>query len=152
VKYLLDTNVVSELRKGSRGDPGVSAWFAHVSSEDLYLSVLTLGEIRKGIESIRRRDPAAAEALTAWFEELAATWTERCLPIDRAIAEQWGHLNVPDLLPVLDGLLAATAMVHGLTLVTRNVKDVERTGVGCLNPFSGEPLAGPVRGRPTPRP
>ena len=136
MSYLLDTNVISELRKGRRCNPGVAAWFASVAPEDLYLSVLTLGEIRKGIENIRRRDPAAAEALDNWFHTLEASLSDNLLPVDRDIAEQWGRFNVPDPLPMLDSLLAATASVHGMTLVTRNLKDVERTGVECLNPFS----------------
>jgi len=136
LSYLIDTNVVSELRKGRRCDPGVASWFAEVSSDEIYLSALTLGEIRKGIENIRRRDVPAAEALDAWFRELEESYSDRILTVDQAIAEQWGRFNVPDPLPVLDSLLAATASVHGLTLVTRNLHDVERTGVDCLNPFS----------------
>lgn len=135
MSYLVDTNVISELRKGQRCNPGVASWFAQVSSTEIYLSALTIGEIRKGIESIRRRDASAAEALDSWLGALLATYSERILPVDEAIAEQWGHFNVPDPLPVLDSYLAATATVHGMTLVTRNVKDVERTGVDCLNPF-----------------
>lgn len=137
MSYLVDTNVISELRKGRRCNPGVSSWFGDVSSAEIYLSALTIGEIRKGIESIRRRDGQTAEALEAWLGELVAIHSDRILPVDANIAEQWGRFNVPDPLPVLDSLLAATASVHGLTLVTRNVKDVERTGVDCLNPFSG---------------
>ena len=136
MSYLVDTNVVSELRKGLRCNPGVASWFAGVSSEEIYLSVLTIGEIRKGIENIRRRDERTAEALEAWLGEVLAAHSDRILPVDEGIADQWGRYNVPDPLPVLDSLLAATASVHGLTLVTRNVKHVERTGVDCLNPFS----------------
>jgi toxin FitB len=136
LSYLVDTNVVSELRRGRRCDPGVAAFFSEVSAADLYLSALTVGEIRKGIENIRRRDKRTAELLEAWLGELVATFSDRILPIDEGIAEQWGRFNVPDPLPVVDSLLAATASVHGLTLVTRNVKDVGRTGVACLNPFS----------------
>ena len=136
MSYLVDTNVISELRKGRRCDPGVASWFAQVTSEDIYLSVLTLGEIRKGIENIRRRDAPAAEALEDWFRELEDSHVDRFLPVEQTTAEQWGRFNVPDPLPVMDGLLAATAKVHGLTLVTRNIKDVKRTGVVCLNPFS----------------
>jgi predicted nucleic acid-binding protein len=136
VSYLVDTNVISEIRKGPRCNPGVASWIAEVPSSDIYLSVLTLGEIRKGIENIRRRDKAAAEALEGWFQELADSLSDHILPVDQAIAEQWGRFNVPDPLPMLDSFLAATASVYGLTLVTRNLKDVERTGVHCLNPFS----------------
>jgi len=129
--------VVSELRKSRRCDPGVAAWFARTASEELFLSVVTLGEIRKGIENIRRRDPRSAEALENWFADVVAAHSDRCLPMDEAVAEEWGRLEAAGPLPVLDGLLAATARVHGLTLVTRNLKDVERTGVDCMNPFSG---------------
>lgn len=131
--------MVSELRKGLRCDPRVAAWFRRVPADEIYFSVLTVGEVRKGIESIRRRDIPAAENLEAWLDELVTNYGDRLLPIDQGIAEQWGHLNVPDPLPVIDGLLAATAMVHGLILVTRNLKDVERTGVDCLDPFSTPP-------------
>lgn len=136
MSYLVDTNVISELRKGQRCDPGVTSWFAGVSSEEIYLSALTVGEIRKGIENIRRRDERTAEVLEAWLAELVAIYSDRILSVDEGIAEQWGRYNVPDPQPVLDSLLAATASIHGLTLVTRNVKHVERTGVDCLNPFS----------------
>jgi predicted nucleic acid-binding protein len=135
LSYLIDTNVISELRKGGRCDPGVASWFAEVPSEDLFLSVLTLGEIRKGIEKIRRRDEATARALDGWFRSLEMSFSDHILPVDQAVAERWGFFNTPDPLPVLDSLLAATASVHGLTLVTRNLKDVKRTGVDCLNPF-----------------
>jgi len=136
VSFLVDTTVISELRKGRRCDPGVAAWFSDSSTEELFLSVLTLGELRKGIENIRRRDPPSATALESWLAEVIGAYSDRVLPVDRAIAEEWGRLNVPDPLPVVDGLLAATASVHRLTLVTRNVKDVERTGVASVNPFA----------------
>lgn len=136
MSYLLDTNVISELRKGQRCNPGVASWFAEVSSGEVYLSALTVGEIRKGIENLRRRDEPRAEALDAWLRKLQEVYSDRILPIDEAIADQWGRFNVPETLPVLDSLLAATARVHGLTLVTRNLKDVKRTGVDCLNPFN----------------
>jgi predicted nucleic acid-binding protein len=131
--------VISELRKGERANPGVRSWFATLAEEDVYLSVLTLGEIRKGVESVRRRDPAAGGALESWLGRVSEAHRDHVLPIDRSIAEEWGRLNVPDPLPVIDGLLAATARVTGLTLVTRNVADVERTGVDLLDPFSTPP-------------
>jgi toxin FitB len=135
LSFLLDTNVVSELRKASRCDPSVARWFSGVSDEEVFLSVLTIGEIRKGIELIRRRDPDSAEALDRWLRDLVDENAERILAIDLRIAEEWGRMNVPDPLPVIDGLLAATARIYGLTLVTRNVKDVARTGIPCLDPF-----------------
>jgi predicted nucleic acid-binding protein len=135
VKFLLDTNVIAELRKGARANLHVRAWFESLDSDAIMLSVLTIGEIRRGIENVRRRDPATAKALERWLRRLVAEHRERILPIDLPVAEEWGRLNVPDPLPVVDALLAATAKVHGLTFVTRNVKDVARTGVELMNPF-----------------
>jgi predicted nucleic acid-binding protein len=137
LSYLLDTNIISELRKGDRADSKVTAWFAELADEEIFLSVLTIGEIRRGIESVRRRDPDSAAALDRWLALLGEAHGDRILPIDRVIAEEWGRMNVLDPLPVIDGLLAATAQVLGLTLVTRNVSDVEATGVELLNPFAG---------------
>ena len=137
MSYLLDTNVISELRKGERADPNVAAWFVGIADEEVFLSVLTIGEIRRGIESVRRRDPDSAAALDRWLNLMSETHGDRILPIDRAIAEEWGRMNTPDPLPVVDGLLAATARVLGLTLVTRNVADVAGTEVQLLNPFAG---------------
>ncbi len=134
MSYLLDTNVLSELRK-PRGDANVRAWFDGVRSDELYLSVLTLGEVRQGIERLKRRDEAQAAVLGRWLEGLAASYQKRLLPVDLGVVDAWGRLNVPDPLPVIDGLLAATALVHSLTLVTRNIKDVERSGVPLVNPF-----------------
>lgn len=136
MKFLLDTNVVSEARRGDRADSGVAAWFATTPGKDLYLSVVVLGEIRKGIESKRRRDAAAADALDRWYLAVVNGYHGRILPIDAAIADCWGRLNVPDPLPAVDGVLAATALVHGMTLVTRNTKDVVRTGATLHNPFT----------------
>lgn len=135
MSYLLDTNVISELRKGERADPNVTAWFAEIADEEIFLSVLTIGEIRRGIESVRRRDPDSAAALDRWLTLVSAAHGDRVVPIDRAITEEWGRMNVPDPLPVVDGLLAATARVLDLTLVTRNVADVEGTHVELLDPF-----------------
>lgn len=94
-----------------------------------------VGELRQGIERLRRRDPPAAAALDRWVHELVQRHADRTLQVDAEIAEQWGRINVPDTLPVVDGLLAATALVHSLTLVTRNVRDIARTGVRHLDPF-----------------
>jgi toxin FitB len=135
VSYLIDTNVISELRKGKRANPGVASWFATLADEEIFLSALTLGEIRRGIESIRRRDPSAATALESWFGRIAAAHRERVVPVDQAIAEEWGRMNAPDPLPVVDCLLAATAKVTGLTLATRNTDDIARSGVSFFNPF-----------------
>jgi toxin FitB len=134
--FLLDTNVISELRKGQRADSNVTSWFAQIADEEIFLSVVTIAEIRRGVESVRRRDPDSAASLDRWLARLSEAHGERILPVDRAIAEEWGRMNVPDPLPVIDGLLAATARVLGLTLVTRNVADVEATGVELLDPFA----------------
>lgn len=134
--YLLDTNVISELRKGRRADANVTAWFAGAAAEEIFLSVLTIGEIRRGIESVRRRDPDSAAALDRWLNLLSEAHGDRVVPIDRAITEEWGRMNVPDPLPVVDGLLAATARVLGLTLVTRNVADIAGAEVELLDPFA----------------
>lgn len=128
--------MVSELRKSRGCNPGVAAWFEEVSPDEVYLSVLTLGELRKGIENRRRRDEPTAAALELWLAELESAYSENLLPVDQATADCWGRLNAPNPLPAVDSLLAATAITHGLTLVTRNVRDVQRTGVDLLNPFS----------------
>lgn len=135
MSWLLDTTVLSELRKGSRANPGVTAWFEEVADEDLFTSVLVVGEVRRGIESIRRRDEPQALALEQWLLRWTEAYADRVLEVDAAVADRWGRLNVPDPVPTVDGLLAATALVHELTLVTRNVQDVERTGVEALNPW-----------------
>lgn len=136
MSYLIDTNVISELRKGPRCDDAVATWWRSIDAGDVYLSVLTIGEIRRGIESVRRRDSQAAAALESWLHRVAEDHQDRILPITRDIAEEWGRLAVPDPLPVIDGLLAATAKLRGLTLVTRNVADVARTRISTLNPWS----------------
>jgi predicted nucleic acid-binding protein len=137
VSFLVDTNVLSELRKGPRANTGVRAWFNSAADDDLFTSVLVLGELRRGVESIRRRDVVAAVALEQWLARLTELFADRVLPVDAVIAERWGALNVPDPVSTVDGLLAATALVHGLTVVTRNSRDMERTGVSLLNPFDG---------------
>jgi len=136
VSFLLDTNLVSELRKGPRINAGVRAWFDAVDESDLFLSVLVVGELRQGVERIQRRDAPGARALSIWLERLIEQHADRILPVDIAIAELWGRLNVPDPLPTVDGLLAATALVNDLTLVTRNLADIARTGARTLNPFA----------------
>jgi predicted nucleic acid-binding protein len=135
VKFLPDTNVIAEIRKGARANARVRAWFAALDSDAILLSVVTIGEIRRGIENVRRRDPLAARTLERWLRRLLADHADRILAVDLPVAEEWGRLNVPDPLPVIDGLLAATAKVHGLRLATRNIKDVARSGADVVNPF-----------------
>lgn len=138
MSYLVDTNVLSELRKGKRCHPGVAHWFDRLAAEDLFLSVLVVGEIRRGIERIRRRDARSARVLDTWLGKVTREHGDRILPVDQEVAQEWGRLNVPDPIPVVDGLMAATARVHGLTLATRNVRDVAKTGVDCVDPFEFE--------------
>ena len=133
--FLIDTNIISEVRKGDRGDPAVATWWNGVSEDDLWLSSLVLGEIRKGVELARRRDPRRAEALKVWLTDVMSRFGNRVLPVDTAVAEQWGRMNAVRPLPVIDGLLAATAKANGLTLVTRNVADMAELDVDVLNPF-----------------
>ena len=134
MKYLLDTNVISEARK-PRGDERVKRWISSVPVEDLYLSVLTLGEVRRGIGLLQRRDPAQAEVYEAWITTVLRDYADRIVPVDGEISEEWGRINVPGPVPVVDSLMAATARVRNMTFVTRNTADVERTGVRLLNPF-----------------
>jgi len=134
--FLIDTNVLSELRKGVRADVNVRRWFDGIDESSIFLSVLVTGEIRRGIESIRKRDPRAASALERWLNNVMEAHSERVLAVDAATADEWGRMDTRGSLPVVDGLLAATARVHDLTLVTRNVKDVLRTGVDMLDPFA----------------
>jgi predicted nucleic acid-binding protein len=133
--FLIDTNVFSELRKRERCDAGVRSWFAETPDESLFTSVLVMGEIRRGIESLRRRDPVAANNLDLWLGNLERNFVDRILPVDLKIADTWGQLNAVDPLPTIDGLLVATALVHDCILITRNVKDIQRTGVRWFNPF-----------------
>lgn len=116
-------------------DSSLAAWFSTVEGDDLYLSVLVVAEIRSGIEKVRRRDPAAAAGLEGWLGALVASHAERILPVDLRVAEEWGRLMARRSLPAVDGLMAATALVHGLTLVTRNVRDVAGSGAVVLDPF-----------------
>ena len=134
MRFLLDTNILSEARKPA-GNPNVRAWIGSVSGTDLYLSVLVLGEIRQGIERLRRRDPAQAAVYESWLTTLRRDYADRIVPITADIAEQWGRFNVSDSISTIDGLLAATAQIMGMTLVTRNTADVARSGVPVLNPF-----------------
>ena len=133
--YLLDTNVVSELRKGNRADVGVRAWFDEHSTDQLWLSVLVVGELRRGVELLRRRDKRAGKRLSDWLATITSEYGDRIIPITTNVCERWAMLNVPDPVPVIDGLLAATALERDLVLVTRNTVDVERTGVALVNPF-----------------
>lgn len=136
MSFLVDTNVISELRKRDRANVNVRAWFASVTDDDLFLSVLVIGEIRQGIERLKERDSGQAEALEAWLGRVKKLFGPRLLPITESVAEEWGRLNRIRPLPTVDSLLAATAKVNGLTLVSRNVADFSGTGVSLLDPFT----------------
>lgn len=135
MSYLLDTNILSELRRGRQGDPRVRAWAKATESDRHCISVLSLGEIRKGIEILRRRAPEQCPAFEGWLAKLQADYAAHILPIDGIISERWGHLMAERSLPVIDGLLAATALTYRLTIATRNVNDFRETGVEWVNPF-----------------
>ena len=134
--YLLDTTVLSETRKRQPA-PGVVGWITATPPDRLHVSVLTLGEIEQGIARVRARgDRQQASALEGWLRDVEAGFEDRVLPITLRVAAAWGRQQYAQPLPVIDALIAATARVHGLTVVTRNAKDFERTGVQVLNPFT----------------
>jgi toxin FitB len=135
LKYLLDTNVVSEFRKGSRRNEHVNTWLKTVVGDDLFVSVLALGELRKGLEQIRGRDKVQAAALAEWIDGLHKIFSSRVVGIDMAIAEEWGRMCAIRPLPAVDSLMAATAKVQGMTFVTRDMFDTRNLGVRVLNPF-----------------
>jgi toxin FitB len=134
--WLLDTNVVSEIGKGVACDARLRAWLDHTSERELYVSVLVLGELRKGIELARRRDPVKAVRFEARLQMIEQAFTGRLVPVDAAIADEWGYLNGIRPLPVIDSLLAATAKVRELILVTRDIKSLADLGVRVLDPFA----------------
>ena len=133
--FLIDTNVISEVRKGERCDTRVAAWYASTGDSDHFLSVLVLGEIRGGVERARRTDARKADALEDWLQRVEKAFGPRVLAIDAAVADEWGRMAAIRPIPVIDGLLAATAKVHGLTLVTRDDEAVAGLGARILNPF-----------------
>jgi toxin FitB len=132
--YLLDTNVVSETRR-TRPDSGVMAFLAAADSAGLFLSILTLGELRKGVEAKRKTDPGAADLLSTWVDTIETQFTDRLLSVDPATARLWGELSAARSLPVIDTLIAATALRHGITLVTRNTGDFGSTGAVLIDPW-----------------
>lgn len=132
--YLLDTNVVSEMTKRHR-DPRVTAWLETVHGPTLRLSVLVMGEIRKGIELARRQDPVKAAAHESWLTRIQDEFAMRIIPVTSEVAEEWGRLNAIRSVPVVDGLIAATARTYDWTLATRNVKDFAGLDVKIVNPF-----------------
>jgi predicted nucleic acid-binding protein len=136
VTFLLDTNVLSETRKREPA-PGLLDWITATPPDRLHVSVLTLGEIEQGIARVRARgDRQQAAALEGWLRELETGFADRVLPVTLTVASAWGRQQHGPPAPVVDALIAATARTHGLTVVTRNVKDFERAGVDVINPFA----------------
>lgn len=137
MSFLLDTNIVSEARRRTQ-NPGFGRWWAGVSSSRLYLSVLTVGEIERGIDKLRHRgdrDRERADALADWLGGLVTQFSDRILPVTADVAAEWGRQRAPRKVPSIDGLIAATARVHKLTLVTRNLADMAGLGAQVHNPF-----------------
>lgn len=137
--YLIDTNIISELRKGKQANRGVIEFLydTKADKQDCYLSVVTIGELRRGIEMIRHRgDVKQADALQKWFLMIANKYSNKIIPIDHEVAAIWADLRVPHHENILDKFIAATALLHSLQVVTRNIKDFEKTGVPVVNPYS----------------
>ncbi len=137
--YLVDTDVISEMRKGENANPGVREFFAKASREatDLFLSAITIGELRQGVERIRHRgDAAQAKRLERWLGQVTTTYARAILSFDQECAQVWGRLRVPNPENPLDKQIAATALIHGLSVVTRNTAHYAPTGVRLLNPFA----------------
>jgi len=134
--FLLDTNVLSEIRKGpERAQQEVWEWWLGMEGQELFLSVMTLGEIRKGIDRLRAKDVPQARVLERWLEDVKHTFHERLIEVNVKIAECWGQLQAVRSMPEVDALLAATVLEHDLTLVTRNEADFAGLGIRVLNPF-----------------
>ncbi len=136
MKFLLDTSVISEIRKRDRAHPNVAHWVTRTPAEEIGTSVIVLAEIRRGIELKRRTHPDQAKALDRWFAQMRKMLADRVLPLDEPIMEAWAMLGISISLPLVDGLLAATAKVRGLMLVTRNIEAIAESGVAVFDPFS----------------
>ena len=135
MSFLVDTNVFSEIRKGANCDAKVRAWWDSTTVSDIYMSVIVAGEIYRGIDKLMKTNPALARKFQSWLRSLVHEFEGGILGVDLKTAEIWGRLTSKRTLPLADGLLAATALAHDLTLVTRNTKDIRDTGVRYLNPF-----------------
>jgi predicted nucleic acid-binding protein len=139
VNVLVDTNVVSELKRGSRASPRVLAWFAEMPPEHVYTSVIVLGELQRGVELLQKRDRAQARILENWYNAVRHRLGDRVLDITEQVMMVWARISVPDMLPAYDGLIAATALAHDLTVATRNTVDYRRTGVKVIDPWKDRP-------------
>jgi toxin FitB len=135
LNYLLDTNVVSEIRKGAQGHAQVMSWWKSTKAPQVYLSVLSLGEIREGILKIKHKDGNRARRLEIWLAGLRHFFSNRLVPVDESVAMMWADVRRHRSLPLIDSLMAASAISRDMTFVTRNTRDVEHCGVRCLNPF-----------------
>ena len=141
MNFLVDTNVISELQRGRRAASAVVDWFESTPYERVFTSVIVLGEIRRGIERIARRDRPQADHFERWYASMRRRLDTRVLPIDEPVMMMWSRISVPDPLPAYDGLLAATALVHDMTVVTRNTPDFRRVGAKVLDPWTERPVA-----------
>jgi toxin FitB len=140
VRFLVDTNVVSELKRGRKAATAVAKWFESLPPEQVFTSVVVLGEVRRGIELIARRDRPQAEILDRWYVGMRRRLGTRVLAVDEPIMMMWSRISAPDPLPAYDGLLAATALVHDMTVATRNTSDFRRVGAKVVDPWTERPI------------
>ena len=139
MNVLVDTNVISELKRGRNADASVAAWFTAMPPERVFTSVVVLGEIRRGIELLARRDKRQADMIERWYATMRLRLGSRVLAVDELVMTVWSRISVPDMLPAYDGLIAATALVHGMTVATRNTADYRRLGLEIVNPWIEAP-------------
>jgi predicted nucleic acid-binding protein len=139
VNVLVDTNVISELKRGRNAAANVVAWFAALPIEQAFTSVVVLGEIRRGIELVARRDKPQADALERWYATMRQRLANRVIAVDESVMTAWSKISVPDMLSAYDGLIAATALVHAMAVATRNATDYRRVGVHVINPWADAP-------------
>lgn len=135
MNILVDTNVISELRRGRNADSRVLRWFGAIAPENVFTSVIVLGELRRGIELLARRDRRQADTLAQWYDIIRERLADRVLVVDEPVMTVWARISTPDILTAYDGLIAATALRHGLTVATRNLRDYRRSGVQVVNPW-----------------
>lgn len=136
MNVLGDTNVISELKRGHKADRNVVDWIAAMQTDQIFTSVVVLGEIRRGIEQIARRDKPQGQGLERWYTSIRERLGDRVLPVDETVMTIWARISVPNMLPAYDGLIAATAIAYDLTLVTRDKLDYRRTGLRVIDPWS----------------